>query len=199
MVRLFPIKKLVKDIKKYLKISDAAGILRRYFVMNAFDGALTIFGVILGAYVAGISDFSLVVSIGLATSVAVGISGVWGAFLTESAERKRELQLLEKSLHRKLGGTDIERAFTATTYLTAAVDGLSPFIAAIAILTPFIVAPEGITPDIVYYLSFLLAAVVFVLLGIYLGRTSKENIIVSAIKLVLAGATCMIIITLLSP
>ena len=166
--------------------------------MNVFDGALTIFGVTLGAYVAGISDFSLVVSIGLATSIAICISGVWGAFLTESAERKRELQLLEKSLHRKLKGTDIERAFTVTTYLIAAVDGLTPFIAAIVILMPFIIAPAGITPNIVYYLSFLLATAVFVLLGIYLGKISKENIIVSAIKLVLAGAICMVIITLLS-
>ena len=74
-----PIKKLIRDIKKYLRISNAAGILRRYFVMNAFDGALTIFGVILGAFAAGITEFSLVVSIGLATSIAVGISGIWGA------------------------------------------------------------------------------------------------------------------------
>jgi len=196
VVSLFSIKKQIKDLRKYLKISNATGILRRYFVMNAFDGALTIFGVILGAFAAGITDFSLVVSIGLATSVAVGISGVWGAFLTEAAERKRELKTLERSLHRKLKGTDIEKAFSATTYMTAAVDGLSPFIAALVILIPFIIAPAGIDAHIVYYLSFVMAAAVFILLGIYLGRISKENIIMSAIKLILAGATCTIVIML---
>ncbi len=197
MVRLFSIKRLAKDIGKYLKISNAAGILRRYFVMNAFDGALTIFGVILGSFAAGITDFSLVLSIGLATSVAVGISGVWGAFLTEAAERRRELKSLEKSLHRKLGGTDIDRAFNATTYITAAVDGLSPFLAAITILMPFIVAPAGVDANIIYYLSFLLSAVVFALLGAYLGRISRANILVSALKLLLAGAICTLIIILL--
>ena len=198
MVSLFSIKKQIKDIKKYLRISNATGILRRYFVMNAFDGALTIFGVILGAFAAEITDFSLVVSIGLATSVAVGISGVWGAFLTETAERKRELKTLERSLHRKLKGTDIEKAFSATTYMTAAVDGLSPFLAAVVILMPFIIVPAGIDAHIVYYLSFTMAAAVFILLGIYLGRISKENIIMSAIKLILAGATCTIVIMLCS-
>lgn len=194
MVRLTTI----KTIKKYLRISEAGGLIRRYFVMNAFDGALTIFGVILGAFVAGISDFSLVVSIGIATSIAVGISGVWGAFLTETAERKRELRSLERSLHRKLKGTEIERAFTATTYITAAVDGLSPFIAALVILAPFILALPGISVEGTYYVSFILAAAVFMFLGAYLGHISKENIFLSAIKLILAGAICMIIITLLS-
>ena len=194
MVRLIDI----KTIRRYLRISEAGGLIRRYFVMNAFDGALTIFGVILGAYAAGISDFSLVVSIGLATSVAVGISGVWGAFLTESAERKRELKSLEKSLHRKLKGTEIDKAFRATTYITAIVDGLSPFLAALVILAPFLITLPGISVQGVYYVSFVLAAVVFMMLGAYLGKVSKENIFLSAVKLVMAGAICMIAIMLLS-
>jgi len=190
--------KRISNIRKYLRISGGGGLLRRYFVMNAFDGALTIFGVILGAYTAGISDFHLVVSIGIATSIAVGVSGVWGAFLTETAERKMELKSLEKSLHRKLKGTEIERAFTATTYLTAAVDGLSPFLAAMAILLPFIINPPGFSINEIYYASFALAAAVFMLLGAYLGRISRENLVVSAIKLLLAGAICMILIRVLS-
>lgn len=198
MVNLSPIKKSIKIIRKYLRISEAGGLIRRYFVMNAFDGALTIFGVVLGAYAAGISDFTLVVSIGIATSIAVGISGVWGAFLTETAERKKELKSLEKSLHRKLKGTEIERAFTATTYITAAVDGLSPLIAALVILLPFIFAPPSFSANAIYNLSFILAAAVFLVLGAYLGKTSKENILFSAIKLLLAGAVCMIVITLIS-
>ncbi len=198
MVRLSPLKKQIGNIRRYLKISEGGGLIRRYFVMNAFDGALTIFGVILGAYVVGISDFSLVVSIGIATSIAVGISGVWGAFLTETAERKKELKSLERSLHRKLKGTEIDSAFRATIYITAAVDGISPFIAAMFILAPFLIAPAELSVDATYYLSFMLAALVFLLLGAYLGKISKENMLVSAVKLLLAGAVCMIAIRLLS-
>ncbi len=202
MVNLSPIKRRVKNLKKYLKISKAGGILRRYFVMNAFDGALTMVGVVMGAYVAGLTDFGLVISIGIATSVAVGISGLWGAFLTEAAERRGELKSLERSLHRKLKGTEIDRAFTATTYLTAIVDGISPFLAAIIILLPFaayLVFPdEGIPAENVYLASFALAGVVFVLLGAYLGKISRENMIFAAFKLLLAGILCVIIIMLLA-
>ena len=121
-----------------------------------------------------------------------------GAFLTETAERKRELKSLEKSLHRKLKGTEIERAFTATTYITAIVDGFSPFLAALAILTPFFFAPASFSVNAVYYTSFLLSAAVFLFLGAYLGKISKENILISALKLLLAGAICMIAIMILS-
>lgn len=170
--------------------------------MNAFDGALTMVGVVVGAYVAGVTDFALVISIGIATSVAVGISGLWGAFLTEAAERRGELKSLEKSLHRNLSGTEIEEAFRVTTYMTAIVDGASPFLAAIIILLPFmefIVLPlEGVTTEMVYMASFALAGVVFVLLGFYLGRISRESMLFSAFKLLLAGVVCVIIIMLLS-
>lgn len=203
MVSLSPIKKQIKSIRKYLKISEAGGLLRRYFVMNAFDGALTMVGVVMGAFVAGVTDLGLVISIGIATSVAVGISGLWGAFLTETAERRGELKSLEKSMHRELKGTEIEKAFTATTYLTAIVDGASPFLAAIIILLPFmayLLVPEnGIPIENVYLASFALAGFVFVLLGAYLGRISKESMLFSAFKLVLAGIVCVIIIMLLSP
>ena len=170
--------------------------------MNAFDGALTMVGVIMGAFVAGVTEFALVISIGIATSVAVGISGLWGAFLTEAAERRGELKALEKSLHRNLKGTEIEEAFRVTTYMTAVVFGLSPFIAALTLLLPFaaylIFPMEGITAQEVYLASFALAGVVFVLLGAYLGKISKESMLFAALKLLLAGVLCVIIIMILS-
>lgn len=53
-------------------------IARRYFVMNAFDGVLTIIGVLVGNLTAGVEDPNVVLSTGLATSVVMGISGLWG-------------------------------------------------------------------------------------------------------------------------
>lgn len=170
--------------------------------MNAFDGVLTMVGVIMGAYVAGVTDFALVIAIGMATSVAVGISGLWGAFLTEAAERKGELKSMEKSLHRELKGTEIEEAFRVTTYLTAIVFGLSPFIAALTMLLPFgayVAFPtEEVTAQAVYLSSFALAGFDFVLLGMYLGKISKESMLFSALKLLLAGIVCVMMIMLLS-
>ncbi|MBS3068419.1 hypothetical protein J4450_06950 [Candidatus Micrarchaeota archaeon] len=189
--------KYVERIVRYDKITSMSEILRRYFVMNAFDGALTTFGVLIGAFVGGIKDPSLVIKVGLATSVAVGVSGFTGAFFTESAERKRELKQIEVAVHRKLDKTELHRAYSFASFATALVDGLSPFTASLFILSPFLFSFGGLTIESLYYYSFGFAIISFFLLGAFLGKVSKENIILTGLKLVLAGVVCMGIIMLI--
>lgn len=86
----------VSYLREYDKLANISEIARRYFAMNAFDGVLTIIGVLMGNLVAGVNSAQIVLSTGLTTSVAMGISGLWGAYLTESAERKRDLGELSK-------------------------------------------------------------------------------------------------------
>ena len=82
--------------RQYDEIADVSAIARRYFAMNAFDGVVTIIGVLAGAMVAGVTQPDVVVVTGLTTAMAMGISGFTGAFLTEAAERERTLQRLER-------------------------------------------------------------------------------------------------------
>jgi len=42
--------KFLEKIKRYINISGITPISRRYFIMNAFDGATTILGIVIGAY-----------------------------------------------------------------------------------------------------------------------------------------------------
>ena len=74
--------------REYNRLVNIGEIARRYFAMNAFDGVLTIIGVLMGNFTARVADPQIVISTGLATCVAMGISGLWGAYLTEAAERK---------------------------------------------------------------------------------------------------------------
>ena len=90
-----PIRHLIERFQRYSQIVNIGEIARRYFAMNAFDGVLTIIGVLMGNFTAGVEDTRIVVTTGLATCVAMGVSGLWGAYLTEAAERQRELQELE--------------------------------------------------------------------------------------------------------
>ena len=83
------------ELREYSDLADIGVIARRYFAMNAFDGVLTIIGVVMGNFTAGVSSSAIVISTGLSTCMAMGISGLWGAYLTESAERKRSLDVLE--------------------------------------------------------------------------------------------------------
>lgn len=95
----------LEKLREYLEIAKVGEIARRYAAMNAFDGILTIMGVLLGNYTAHVTDAKIVITTGLATSVAVGVSGLWGAYLTESAERKRSLSELERSTLSDLSDT----------------------------------------------------------------------------------------------
>lgn len=174
-----------------------SAILRRYFVMNAFDGALTIFGVLMGSYLAGIVDPFLVIKLGLATAVAVGISGFTGAFFTETAERKRELKETERAIHRTLEKTSLQKAYQFASFTTALVDGISPFVTSIFILLPFFLYSLVSSIQQAYFLSFGLSIVSFFLLGAFLGKVSRENILLTGLQLVLAGLVCMAIILML--
>jgi len=190
------LKKHKERFKYYEAITGMSEIIRRSFVNNSFDGALTMLGVLLGSFITHITDPSHVLKIGLATAIAVGISGLAGAMFAESAERKRQLKELETALNRKLGKTKIKAAHDYATVLTALVDGLSPLIASILILTPFFFVGPG-DVGLAYNTSIALSLAVFFLIGAFLGKISEDSMIITGIKLVLTGIVCMIFIFLL--
>ena len=89
---------LLKKSKEYIEIAKVGEIARRYFVLNAFDGALTVLGIIMGSYVVGVKDPRVVIGASFGACLAMGVSGFWGAYMAERAERKRALKDLEMAL-----------------------------------------------------------------------------------------------------
>ena len=187
----------LQQLQEYSDIAEIGGIARRYFAMNAFDGVLTIIGVLMGNYTAGVRAPAIVVSTGLATCVAMGISGLWGAYLTESAERKRGLDILENHTLTDLSGTKIGRASRAAVIIVALIDGLSPFAAALMVLSPFFFSAFLGDVTISYYSSLGMALVTLFALGAFLGRVSKESLILSGLKMIGAGLVCILLSYLL--
>ncbi|MEW6722237.1 MAG: hypothetical protein AB1324_03170 [Candidatus Micrarchaeota archaeon] len=192
---MFPgfLKGHVERLKYYDAVTGMSKILRRYFVMNSFDGALTFFGLILGSFSVGITDYSLLVRVGLATSIAMGFSGLSGAFMTERAERARELKGMERLLHRKLDNTDYKKAYDFATVVTGIVNGLSPLFVSLFLLSPFLFIR---TLD-AYYVSFGMAFALFFIQGAFLGGISKENLLLTAIRQLVVGVLCMAVILFL--
>ncbi len=180
-------------LREYDKLANISEIARRYFAMNAFDGVLTIIGVLMGNLVAGVNDARIVLSTGLATSVAMGVSGLWGAYLTESAERKRDLDELSRVTLTDLTNTRIGRASRAAIVIVAIVDGLSPFMAALLVLLPLIIARNYEDITWAYFTSIGLALLTLFSLGLFLGRISKGNMILYGFKTVLAGVVSIVI------
>jgi predicted membrane protein (TIGR00267 family) len=177
----------VSYLREYDRLANISEIARRYFAMNAFDGVLTIIGVLMGNFIARVSDPKIVISTGLATSVAMGISGLWGAYLTEAAERKRDIDELSKYTLRDLSTTRIGRASRVAVIVVAVVDGISPFLAALIVLIPFFFAGLFSSIETVFYISIALALVTLFGLGLFLGKVSRGNILIYGLKTVVAG------------
>jgi len=181
-------KKTIKKWKQYSRISGVGAITRRYFVMNAFDGALTMLGVVIGAYVAGVLNSITIISAGIAGSIAMGASGMSGAYMTEKAERSKKLKELEKAMLTDLSDGLHGKSQRFATFFAAIVDGVSPALAAMAVISPFFLANFGIIDtEIAFYACIGLTLTVLVLLGIYLARISDESIIKYGLQMLIVG------------
>ena len=183
--------------REYLKTSRAQEIARRLFVMNAFDGALTIMGVVIGAHFSGVSDPHIIITAGFAGALAMGISGISGAYLAERAERKRDLRKLEMAMLKNLNNTNYARATRYASIIVAVVDGISPALSAAILVMPYFFVPE-ISMQWAFYASLILGLAVLFTLGIFLARISDERPVVSGIQMIIVGIITIIIVGLLA-
>ncbi len=183
----------LQQLREYEDIAEVGEIARRYLAMNAFDGVLTMIGVLIGNYSAGVESARVVITTGLATSMAIGVSGFWGAYFTESAERKRDLNDLESYTLTDLNKTKIGRASRAAAIVVSLVDGLAPFLAALVVLSPFFL--QSLWGEIYrsYYLSMVMALGALFALGALLGAISRENIALTGAKMIGAGLLSMVL------
>jgi predicted membrane protein (TIGR00267 family) len=177
----------VASVREYSRIAGVAEIARRYFAMNAFDGVLTTIGVLMGNYLAGVRDAAIPIRTGIATSIAMGVSGLWGAYLTETAERQRELTELEKACLVDQSETKIGRASRLAVVIVALVDGLAPFLAALVVLIPLFLT--SLVGNILtsYLLSLIAAVVALFGLGMFLGHVSKRSLLGYGLRTLVAG------------
>jgi predicted membrane protein (TIGR00267 family) len=193
------IEKTLKKWKQYHRISDVGPISRRYFVMNAFDGALTMLGVVIGAYVAGILEPMPIISAAVAGSIAMGTSGMSGAYMTEKAERTKELKELEKAMLTDLKNGLHHRSHKFATIFAALVDGISPALAAMLVVSPFFMVNPGIiTVETAFFTCIVLTLVVLSLLGVYLAKISDESMIRYGVQMLLVGCVTAFLCVLAS-
>src|SRR2546427_537976 len=61
-----------RRIREYDEITNVGPIIRRYFVIGAFDGALTVLGIIIGAYAVGASEAHKALILSASIGAALG-------------------------------------------------------------------------------------------------------------------------------
>jgi len=182
------LKEKIDEWKRYYRISDVGTISRRYFVMNAFDGALTMLGVIIGAFIAGVLEPITIITAAISGSIAMGVSGMSGAYMTEKAERTKELKELQRAMVSNLENGLHHRSHRFATIFASLVDGLSPAFAAMIVVSPFFIVPYGIiTSETAFYTTIFLTLLILTILGIYLAKISDESMIKYGIQMLAVG------------
>lgn len=184
-------------IRAYNRIANITSIVRRYFAINGFDGVITAIGILVGNFIIGIDEHKHVVIAGVAIIISLGVSGIWSAYYSETAERKREINDLEESTLHNLDKTIISRAQKFAAIVLAFTNGLSPVLTAFIPLTPFLFG-KYLSVNICYYIGFGLAFLILFGMGLFLGKISRTNLIISGIKMLIAGGFCVILSLLLT-
>jgi len=184
----------VERIRRYLRVTRAAGIVRRYFAMNGFDGAMTILGITLGSWAAQVENAEIIVSAGMGACIAMGISGFSGAYMAEKAERERHLKELEEKTNNNVDPIHYE-ASEFISIFGALVSGLSPVLTATISILPFAFTLWKLVPiSIAYPASVLMTLATLFVLGAYLGKVAKETMWFYGAKMLAAGLVTMTVI-----
>jgi len=178
-----------------LGITRTHDIVRRYFVVNGFDGALTMLGLVIGFLMSGTTDLPVIINVCLGAAIALGMSGASSAYVSEAAERERALGKLEKSMIEDLHASAHGEAARGVPLLIALVNGLAPLSISLLILAPlFIVNAGTVLPISPLYMAVLIAFLLIFLLGVFLGRVAGVSWLRSGIQtLLVAIATATLI------
>jgi predicted membrane protein (TIGR00267 family) len=187
---------MFERLQLLISLTHAHRIARRYFVTNGFDGALTMLGLITGFYATGGIALPVAINACLGAAIALTVSGLSSAYVSESAERERELLELERALARDLEDSAHGLAARLVPLLIAAVNGLAPLLLALVIITPLWLVNTGVSlPLGALESAILVAFATLFLLGTFLGSISGRFWLWSGLRtLVIALFTAGIIL-----
>ena len=190
---------MIAQLRFLLQLTHGHRIARRYFVTNGFDGALTMLGLTTGFYAADHVATPVVISACLGGAIALTVSGLSSAYVSESAEREKELKELEQAVAADLQHTAHGQAARWVPGVIATVNGLAPLLIALFIMTPLWLSQAGVNlPLTALESSMVLAFVALFLLGAFLGTVSGRFWLWTGLRTLVIGLLTAAIILLFS-
>jgi len=156
----------------------------RYIVRGLIDGSLSALGVVIGA--SGSADASVIIAAGLGGGIANGLSNILGAFTAEKASLERERIQKEKSLLKKSGylkKSIIYQKAIRETMICGLIDGISTTIGSALPVVPFFIFDIKTA----LYVAIGITITILFILGVFIGKISRENVIISGIKMVVGA------------
>ena len=180
-----------------LDITSTHDIVRRYFVVNGFDGALTMLGLIIGFLVSSPENLSIIINVCLGAAIALGMSGLSSAYISEYAERRRALSKLQQAMISDMQESAHREASHWVPLLIAMVNGLAPLIISLVILIPLWLSIAGFAlPISPLYAAIIIALMLIFLLGVFLGRIAGISWIISGMQTMVVAVVTIILIYL---
>ena len=182
-------------LRFFLRITRSHTIARRYFVVNGFDGTLTLLGMITGFYFSNETQLDVLLHACLGAAIALGVSGFSSAYISEAAEREHELQKLESAMVKDLSDSAHGQAARTMPVVIALVNGLAPLCMALLVLGPLWLVPQlPVWPISAISTAMIMAFVLLFLLGVFLGQLRGSFWLFAGLRTLLIGvATCALI------
>jgi predicted membrane protein (TIGR00267 family) len=181
----------LRKIYELVAISKSHDIARRYFVVNGFDGALTTLGLLVGFYISKNVDITVSVTACLSAAIALAMSGFSSAYISETAERKREFRELQSAMISDLSESPHAKVSVWMPIMIAITNGLSPLLLSLIIIIPLLLNLFGYSMPINPFLAAIgIAFFLIFLLGVFLANVSGTFWLFSGLQtLVIAAIT----------
>lgn len=173
--------------------------MRRYFVVNGFDGALTMLGLLMGFIISETTDLSVVITACLGAAIALGVSGVSSAYVSERAESRHALSKLQSAMISDMQQSAHSQAAQWVPVITALINGAAPLFISLLIISPVFLAQLGLPlfmPPLL--LAVIIALCLIFLLGVFLGRIAEIPWIRSGLQTLLVALFTMLLIYLIA-
>ncbi len=172
--------------------------MSRYIALGTLDGVLAVMGVTLAASgvvsAGGVEIPNFVIGLtGLSGGIALAMSNAFGSFIGERAEEVRSIRELEQKMmldEGKLDDTVIHDRAKRRVYMSMFTHGFSSFIGSFVPVVPFLFLADRISAVIT---TLVFCFIALVILGLYLARVSRENMLKICIEIVLIGVLISVV------
>ena len=144
-------------------------------------------GVLLGGYFGGGGSRGLLFAL-IGSVIAMGLSGFFGAYISERAERLKVVKETENQIYTDLSGTKYKTQLLKASALIAFIDASAPVFSGLPAIVLLLLSHFGVLPwELSVYSAFGVSLFILFLLGYELGKMSGEKPLIYSVALLFLG------------
>lgn len=158
------------------------------FVRGVLDGSLSTLGIVIGA---SAGSPTIVIAASAGGALANGISNALSAYSAEEARMSMEKREVDSAMvARGPRAHLLQQRLRQRKLQVGAVDGVGTALGGVVPIIPFLFLPSFAA----MLLSIFLVMVLVLIVGLYLGKLSRQNMLLSGLKMALfAGIVAVVV------